>query len=472
MSLPDDFSPVFASLLEDFLFPDSSTASSDTHSSMPSLRSPTPNLGPFMAEPLQRRDPRTGHHDTWPTFMGAATSWHSDAAATLGSIATADGMRCNNCIMIGIFCMHNKWGNALLALRVYRDMRLDSLPTADERHLFLAQFYKDCQGAFALFDRRMERLDRIEFGHRLIFDSMDWSTIRGLLDPAYSASVPVRIRSMIGKDCLTPGQESILLDIEKAVKSAHFSDVAHHRCFLDIQAKRVLKYRRYLYTFAVKRHIGEVVFTLRIAYQAINTRLEPNPPGSYFNDICNFITEIVRERAAHAERVRLERERKAQSHRQEMQDVRDAAEALQKLKKGNRTKATVVVSDGDQSDDHSDTGSVVYVKAKSKDPVVKDASSKDPSSKDPLSKDPTTGEAADAMAIDEPTKLDRQLGLIERMVDFLQLDSGLAVPKVPNNTVSPIDNGPNELAVDADAIDTGVDTPITTTNTFSNEFSL
>ncbi|KAJ7197349.1 hypothetical protein GGX14DRAFT_574141 [Mycena pura] len=240
----------------------------------------------------------------------------------------------------------------------------------------------------------------------------------------------------IGKDCLTPGQESILLDIEKAVKSAHFSDVTHHRRFLDIQAKLVLKYRRYLYTFAVKRHIGEVVFTLRIAYQAINTRLEPDPPGSYFNDICNFITEIVRERAAHAERVRLERERKAQSHRQEMQDVRDTAEALQKLKKGNRTKATVVVSDGDQSDDHSDTGSVVYVKAKakSKDPVVKDASSKDPSSKDPLSKDPTTGEAADAMAIDEPTKLDRQLGLIERMVDFLQLDSGLAVPKVPNNT--------------------------------------
>lgn len=31
-------------------------------------------------------------------------------------------------------------------------------------------------------------------------------------------------------------------------------------------------------------------------------------------------------------------------------------------------------------------------------------------------------------------QLDRQLGLIERMVDFLQLDSGLAVPKVPNNT--------------------------------------
>ena len=99
-----------------------------------------------------------------------------------------------------------------------------------------------------------------------------------------------------------------------------------------------------MYTFAVKRHIGEVVFTLRIAYQAINTKLEPDPPGSYFNDICNFITEIVRERAAHAERVRVERERKAQSHRQEIQDVRDAAEALQKLKRGNRTKARYFIT--------------------------------------------------------------------------------------------------------------------------------
>ena len=86
------------------------------------------------------------------------------------------------------------------------------------------------------------------------------------------------------------------------------------------------------------------MFTLRIAYQALNTKLEPDPPGSYFNDICNFITDIVRERAAHAERVRLERERKAQSHRKEMQDVRDAAEALQKLKKGNRAKARCLCS--------------------------------------------------------------------------------------------------------------------------------
>jgi hypothetical protein len=72
-----------------------------------------------------------------------------------------------------------------------------------------------------------------------------------------------------------------------------------------------------------------------------------------------------------------------------------------------KSSPAVVVSDGDQSDDHSDTGSVVYIKAKakSKDPVAKDASSKDPSSKNPLPKDPSTGEAADAMAIDEPTKV-------------------------------------------------------------------
>lgn len=72
-----------------------------------------------------------------------------------------------------------------------------------------------------------------------------------------------------------------------------------------------------------------------------------------------------------------------------------------------KSSSAVVVSDGDQSDDPSDTGSVIYVKAKAKpkDPVAKDTLPKDPSSKDPLPKDPTTGEAADAMAIDEPTKV-------------------------------------------------------------------
>jgi hypothetical protein len=72
-------------------------------------------------------------------------------------------------------------------------------------------------------------------------------------------------------------------------------------------------------------------------------------------------------------------------------------------KKGAATKSSsaVVVSDGEQSDDHSDTGSVIYVKAKpkTKDPIPKDSSSDD------ASKDSTTGEAADAMAVDEPTKV-------------------------------------------------------------------
>jgi hypothetical protein len=88
------------------------------------------------------------------------------------------------------------------------------------------------------------------------------------------------------------------------------------------------------------------VFTLRIAYQAINTKLEPNPPGSYFNDICNFITDIIHERAAHADRVRAERSRKQQAHRQELQDARDAAESLQKLK---RSRAKVRLLFGQQS---------------------------------------------------------------------------------------------------------------------------
>ena len=81
------------------------------------------------------------------------------------------------------------------------------------------------------------------------------------------------------------------------------------------------------------------MFTLRIAYHAINAKLEPNPPGSYFTDISNFVTEIIHERTAHAERVRAERTRKLQARRKELQDVRDVAEALQKLKKGPAASA-------------------------------------------------------------------------------------------------------------------------------------
>jgi hypothetical protein len=116
--------------------------------------------------------------------------------------------------------------------------------------------------------------------------------------------------------------------------------------------------------------------------------------------------------------------------------------SIHQAKKGSTAKSTsaVIVSDGDQTDYDSDTGSVIYVKAKSK---AKDPVPKDTPTKDLTAKDPTIGEATDAMAVDEPTKvclafytrqLDRQLGLIERMITFLQLDSGLAVPKAPNNS--------------------------------------
>jgi hypothetical protein len=80
-----------------------------------------------------------------------------------------------------------------------------------------------------------------------------------------------------------------------------------------------------------------------------------------------------------------------------------------------------VVSDGDQSDD-TDTGSVIYVKAKAK---AKDSSN------------PSTGEAADSMAVDDPDEvrsdfyqrlLDRQLVLIERMVNHLQMNNATPVP--------------------------------------------
>jgi hypothetical protein len=46
----------------------------------------------------------------------------------------------------------------------------------------------------------------------------------------------------VGKDHLTPAQENTLLDIEKAIKATQFSDDAHRRRFLDIQAKQVVRY--------------------------------------------------------------------------------------------------------------------------------------------------------------------------------------------------------------------------------------
>jgi len=89
MSLPDDYSPILIGYLDDILFSDFPAARSATPSSMPSLRSPSPDYSPFMAEPLRLREPPNIQQGNWPTFMGAATPWHADSSATLGSIATA-----------------------------------------------------------------------------------------------------------------------------------------------------------------------------------------------------------------------------------------------------------------------------------------------------------------------------------------------------------------------------------------------
>lgn len=89
MSLPDEYSPVFISLLEDILFADSPIASSETHSSMPSLRSPSPDLSPLMADPLEPRGTLAGYQGIWPTFVGAATPWYSESVTVLGDLPTA-----------------------------------------------------------------------------------------------------------------------------------------------------------------------------------------------------------------------------------------------------------------------------------------------------------------------------------------------------------------------------------------------
>lgn len=89
MPLPDDYSPVLVAYLDDILFSDPPVARSVTPSSLPSLRSPSPDFSPFMAEPLQLRDIPSAYQDRWPTFMGAATAWYSDSVAALGNIPTA-----------------------------------------------------------------------------------------------------------------------------------------------------------------------------------------------------------------------------------------------------------------------------------------------------------------------------------------------------------------------------------------------
>lgn len=216
-----------------------------------------------------------------------------------------------------------------------------------------------------------------------------------------------------------------------------------------------------MFSFALKKELGEVVFSLKIAYQAINTKLEPNPPGSYFNDVCTFASDIVRERNKHADRIRAERARRQQEHRQELQDAREAAETLKALQKDKfkvlcrlldhrdvlkllqnkrapPPPASVTVSDGDQSDG-SDTGSVIYVKAKPKEQPKADALVVAPA-------EPPTGEIIDNMAVDDPNEvrlvyyrslLNRQVALIEHLLNQFQMSD--AVPTAPPNT--PKSNG-------------------------------
>ncbi|KAJ7208202.1 hypothetical protein GGX14DRAFT_566926 [Mycena pura] len=195
---------------------------------------------------------------------------------------------------------------------------------------------------------------------------------------------------------LTSQQESFLLGVEKSIKATRFNDLSDQRYFLDQQAKTLLKYRPQLYSFASKRELGEVVFTLKIAYQAINSKLEPNSPGSFYNDICTFASDIIRERAKHSERIRADRARRQQEHRQELQEAKEAAETLRQLqkekvksKRASPPPALVEVSEGDQSDG-SETGSVIFVKNK-------------PKSKSPTSD--STGEAADTMVVDDPNEM-------------------------------------------------------------------
>ena len=101
-----------------------------------------------------------------------------------------------------------------------------------------------------------------------------------------------------------------------------------------------MDYRPQIWTFINNREVGEVVFTIRMAYQATN-----NPRnsgfGSLYSDICVFAADITRERHAIAARKQADLARKRQAHRLELQDAREhaAAQALSSLKRsGNKVR--------------------------------------------------------------------------------------------------------------------------------------
>lgn len=68
-----------------------------------------------------------------------------------------------------------------------------------ERHEFLSQFYKDCQGAFVLFDRFVAEDEmRVETGYRVVLDSVEeLRPISKLADIAYMLRVPTALRVII-----------------------------------------------------------------------------------------------------------------------------------------------------------------------------------------------------------------------------------------------------------------------------------
>lgn len=135
-----------------------------------------------------------------------------------------------------------------------------------------------------------------------------------------------------------------------------------------------------MWTFVNKRDVGEVVFTLRMAFQATNNPRNSSF-GSLYSDICVFAADITRERTAAALRLQGDAARKRQSHRQELQEAREyaAAETLSSLKRsGDKVrdslyfhqlglltpvKAKVVLKLGSKSQDshslHSDDGSPI-----------------------------------------------------------------------------------------------------------------
>jgi hypothetical protein len=102
-----------------------------------------------------------------------------------------------------------------------------------------------------------------------------------------------------------------------------------------------VKYRPQLYSFVHHKDVGEVVFTLRTAYQLNNSRGGP-VLGGYYPEICAFASEIVRERISHSTRIQSDISRKQQAHRLELKDARDYAKNVNRKTKTKACRAIVI----------------------------------------------------------------------------------------------------------------------------------